>query len=169
MHLMGAALISGASLVLGLTYIQEQKRRLYTLCSLLELLKAARGELATHMTPIPELTAALAQKTRGAAAALMFSLNARLDHLGEKDFSELWAESVKEKLDMLDTDERDAVSNLGRILGRYELEQQLMELDNCIEYLNRRISFSRSALPEKRRLGLGLACGAGALLVIVLL
>lgn len=169
MRLMGAALIAGASLVLGLTYIREQKRRLYTLCSLLELLKSFRGELATHMTPIPELTAALAQRAHGAAAALMFSLNTRLDHLGEKGFSELWAESVKEKLDMLAADERDVVLNLGRSLGRYELEQQLMELDHCIEYLNGRISLYRSALPEKRRLGLGLACGAGALLVIVLL
>lgn len=169
MRLMGAVLIAGASFALGLTYIREQKRRLYSLCCVVELLKTVRGELATHMTPIPELTAMLEQKSRGPAACFVSCLNGRLDRLGEQNFFELWTESVYESLGMLETDERDSILNLGKSLGRYELEQQLMELDSCVEYLNGRICLFRSAFPERRRLGLGLACGAGALLVIVLL
>ena len=58
---------------------------------------------------------------------------------------------------------------LGLSLGRYELERQLTELSLTLDRLSHAIDRRSAALPEKKRLGLGLAWAGGALLVIVLI
>jgi len=63
----------------------------------------------------------------------------------------------------------ETVIKLGSCLGRYDLEQQLLELDLCRSLLQKSLDASRSALPERRKLGMGLACAAGGLLVLVLI
>ena len=68
-----------------------------------------------------------------------------------------------------DRTEQEALRSLGRCLGRYELPRQLAELDRCIGTLEELESAFSAGLPEKKKMGLGLACSLGALLLIVLI
>lgn len=168
-HLLGALLIAAASVALGFSYVKEEKRRLCALRSAEQMLKTMAGELETRLTPLPELISQLACRCDGAAAAFAKALNLRLCHLGEREFSALWAESVETAFHILSGEERELLSALGLCLGRYELERQLTELSHTLALLSRAIDRHSAALPEKKRLGLGLAWAGGALLVIVLI
>ena len=168
-HLLGAFLIAAASAALGFSYVNGEKRRLQALRSAERMLKTMAGELETRLTPLPELISRLACRCDGAAAAFAEDLNLRLCHLGEREFSALWAESVEAAFDMLGGEEREILSALGLCLGRYELERQLTELSLALDQLSHAIDRRSAALPEKKRLGLGLAWAGGALLVIVLI
>lgn len=168
-HLLGAFLIAAASAALGFSYVNGEKRRLCALRSAERMLKTMAGELETRLTPLPELISRLACRCDGAAAAFAEDLNLRLCHLGEREFSTLWADSVEVAFDMLSGEEREILSALGLCLGRYELERQLTELSLALDQLSHAIDRRSAALPEKKRLGLGLAWAGGALLVIVLI
>ena len=168
-HLLGALLIAAASAALGFSYVKEEKRRLCALRSAEQMLKTMAGELETRLTPLPELISRLACRCDGAAAAFAKALNLRLCQLGERKFSALWAESVETAFNILSGEEREMLSALGLCLGRYELERQLTELSLTLDQLSRAIDRHSAALPEKKRLSLGLAWAGGALLVIVLI
>ena len=168
-HLLGAFLIVAASLAMGLAYVNGEKRRLRALRSAEQLLKAITGELETRLSPLPALFSRLPGRCDGAAAAFASAMNARLDRLGERQFRDLWAESVEIAFPMLSREERELLCTLGQSLGRYELERQLAELSLTLDLLAEAIARRSAALPEKKRLGLGLAWAGGALLVIVLL
>ncbi len=168
-HLLGAILIAAASSALGLAYVNTEKRRLRALRSAERMLKTVTGELSARLTPLPELFSQLEYRCDGPAAVFASELNGRLNQLGERAFSVLWAESVEASFQMLSGEEREILSALGLCLGRYELERQLAELGLTLDLLAAAIARHSAALPERKRLGLGLAWSGGALLVIVLL
>ena len=66
-------------------------------------------------------------------------------------------------------EDREILSTLGNSLGRYDLESQLAELDFALDQLDTAIARHSTSLPERKRLGMGLAWAGGALLVIALL
>lgn len=168
-RLLGALLIAAASSAIGIVYICGEKRQLLALRSAEQLLKTIAGELETRLTPLPVLFAQLPGRCDGAAAAFGAAMSDRLDQLGERQFRDIWAESVEIAFPMLGREERALLCAPGHSLGRYELERQLADLSCALEQLSGAIARRSAALPEKRRLGLGLACTGGALLVIVLL
>lgn len=168
-RLLGTLLIAGASLTLGLTYVAGEVRKLNDLSSMLLLLKEMRGELGARITPLPQLMELVSRRCGGAAGNFARGLHLRMGELGEKEFSVLWNESLKAFLPDLGKEEKDALHVLGRSLGRYELDRQLSELDICMGCLESRIAVYSSSLPEKKRMGLGMACSLGALLLIVLI
>lgn len=168
LHILGALLIAGASLALGLSYVSGERRELEDLRSLLQMLREMRGELESRAAPLPQLMEKL-RGSRGVAGAFAGELCSRLGQLGEKEFGRLWEESLKAALPAPDRTEQEALRSLGRCLGRYELPRQLAELDRCIGTLEELESAFSAGLPEKKKMGLGLACSLGALLLIVLI
>ena len=169
LRLLGALLISASSLALGLSYVAGESRKLSTLRSVLQLLREMRGELETRLTPLPELLEYAAGRCSGAGKDFAVCLMASLPQLGEREFFQLWDKGVAACLAGLDSEDRETLQTLGRSLGRFELDRQLADMDACIETLENRAVACSSTLPEKKRLGLGMACSFGALLLIVLI
>ncbi len=169
LRLLGALLIAGASLAIGLSYIAGEARKLNDLRSFVLLLKEMCGELGVRASPLPELLELLGRRCGGCGGSFAASLHSRMNELGEKEFSQLWNECLTVFSRYLESEEREQLQTLGLCLGRYELDRQLSELEICINFLDRRIAGYSSLLPEKRRMGLGLACSLGALLLIVLI
>ena len=168
-RLLGAIMIAGASLAIGLGFVAGEAQKLKELRSLIQLLKEIRGELGTRSTPLPQLMELMGRRCSGSGGRFAMALYERMDELGEKEFSQLWRECIQQHLASLEAEDRDLALSLGLCLGRYELDRQLSELDICIELLENRLAGYSSRLPEKRRVGLGLACSLGALLLIVLI
>lgn len=168
-RLIGALLIVSASVALGIGYVNGEKQRLRALCSMERLLKAVAGEMGTRLTPLPALFSYLENRCDGPAAAFTAVLNVRMEQLGEKEFSIIWSESIDAVFGALSKEERELLRAPGYNLGRYELERQLTELNLTLDLLAAAIAGHNAALPEKRRLGLGLSWACGALLIVVLL
>ncbi len=162
-------MIAGASLAIGWSYVAGETRKLNELRSLIQLLKEMRGELGARAAPLPQLIELVSRRCGGCGERFAAALYGRLRELGEKEFHQLWEECLQTSMKSLGPAEREAMFSLGLCLGRYELDRQLSELDICIGSLESRLAGYSSLLPEKRRMGLGLACSLGALLLIVLI
>ena len=169
LRLLGALLISASSLALGLSYVAGESRKLSILRSVLQLLREMRGELETRLTPLPELLEYAAGRCNGAGKDFAVCLMDSLPQLGEKEFFQLWDKSVADCFAGLCSEDREILQTLGHSLGRFELDRQLADMDACIETLESWAAACSGAMPEKKRLGLGIACSFGALLLIVLI
>ena len=168
-QLLGAMLIAASSWALGIAYVNMEKRRLRALRSAEHMLRMMSGELSTRMPPLPELFSQLEQRCDDAAAAFVSNINDRLPSLGERMFTDIWNDSLSQSFSLLPLEDREILSTLGNSLGRYDLESQLAELGFALDQLGTAIARHSTSLPERKRLGMGLAWAGGALLVIALL
>lgn len=169
MRLIGTVCIALSCLMYGLSYMRSQSRRLTELDSAAFMLGLMRAELSARLTPLPELVSLLKERVRPPSSEFLGKLEDRLWRLGECDFPELWSGCVRESYRELTADELELLERLGGILGRYDIDKQLQELELCRESFDSAAGLARRELPVGRRLHLGLSCGLGALLIIVLL
>ena len=58
---------------------------------------------------------------------------------------------------------------LGSFLGRYDVDSQSEAIRSCREAMEKLHTAAAEALPQTRRLGMGLALTSGALIVITLI
>ncbi len=168
MRIAGSLLIAVACLIYCLRFVRQSRRRLRELDSAARLLSMMSAELEARLTPLPELTRRLQDSAQEPAKGFLNTLSKELTALGEKSFSDIWRDSALDSFPMLEADELAALTQLGCCLGRYEIASQLAALELCAGTLRGKAALCRTELPERRRLHLGLACSAAALLVVVL-
>ena len=162
-------MILAACMAAGYTYIQGKKRRIETLVNLCEALELMAGELDMRITPLPELCRLLGEKARGEASAFFKMLSKSLKRLGATEFSQLWREAAESSLKALSGEEQREIERLGKVLGRYALDEQLSAIKACRAALRTGTEQARASYPGERRLGLGLPAAAGILLIITLI
>lgn len=168
MRAAGLGMIFLSFLLMGLNAVLEKKTRLRGMCELADMLELFRGELELRALPLPDLIRGLLPESRGLGARLLFHLNEKMELLGDEPFSRIWSCAADKCCAMLPGTELEELKSLGMLLGRVELEQQLLALDRCCARLRRRIEEERQALPVRSRLILALSAAAGALLLILL-
>ena len=115
-----------------------------------------------------ELAAQLEERTENAGKALLSGLLRRLPELGSRDFQNIWEECVTESVRYSGEAAR-LLCTLGSFLGRYDVDSQLEAIRSCRETLEKLRTTAAEALPQTRRLGMGLALTSGALIVITLI
>lgn len=168
MRIIGIMLIAAAAVYGGVSYTalkKEQLNELETLCHTLYLMQ---DELETRALPLPELAAQLETRTEKAGKALLSGLLRRLPELGSRDFQSIWEESVMESVKHSEEAAR-ILCTLGSFLGRYDVDSQLEAIRSCRETVEKLRTAAAEALPQTRRLGMGLALTSGALIVITLI
>lgn len=165
MRLTGAVLLAAAGLLAGLTARRAMEARVRRLTELLGFLELLSMELGRFRTPMPELFGGLAGRTRGAASELCERVSAGLDRLGERTFSDIWAEAAAP----LPAEERDLLGPLGAVLGRYGAEEQLLAVDRCRHDTEQAREAAAAALRDRGRLAVGLGAAGGAALAVLLI
>lgn len=168
LKLTGAGLIAAACVLASAIYIAGEKARIRELKEICELLRLMQGELETRLTPLPELIHELREKTEGSAKSFLAGLERELEKLGERDFDTIWAEAAETSFTQIEEGEREEVKKLGGVLGRYSLEIQLEQLKGSMDKLTERWRLSAEKAPERSRVGTGMICALGALLLIAL-
>jgi len=143
-------------------------RRVDTLHALITALETMKSEICDRMTPLPELIDDLAAETSSYAGRFFQYLKEGMGELGIRQFSFLWKDALDRALyPELDEAERKALSDLGRSLGRYDIEEQRQ----AISYTQKRLeAYVKSAEEAKRTQGkmhavLGLTSGLFMVLV----
>ena len=148
-------LIAAAAVYGGVSYTALKREQLNELEALCHMLRLMQDELETRALPLPELAAQLGERTENAGKALLSGLLHRLPELGNRDFQSIWEESVTESVKHSGEAAR-LLCTLGSFLG-------------CREAMEKLHSAAAEALPQTRRLGMGLALTSGALIVITLI
>lgn len=168
MKLLGLALIMASSAVFGITFTGLKQERINELQSFSLLLEFIRAELSTNSRPLPELLDRIVQKLEWSAAEFIKVLILNLSTLGEKDFDTLWRESIKVSVVSLNENEVDALSMLGSVLGKYDIDMQITALDEVLVLLKESEREESLQLPQAKRLNMGVSLSFGALLSIML-
>ena len=167
MRIIGIMLIAAAAVYVGVSYTALKREQLNELEALCHMLRLMQDELETRALPLPELAAQLDTRTENAGNALLSGLLRRLPELGSQDFQSIWKESVTESVRYSGEAAR-LLCMLGSFLGRYDVDSQLEAIRSCRETLEKLRTTAAEALPQTRRLGMGLALTSGALIVITL-
>lgn len=168
MRIIGIMLIAAAAVYGGVSYTamkREQLNELEALCSMLRLMQ---DELETRALPLPELAVQLEARTENAGKALLSGLLHRLPELGSWDFQSIWEKCVTESVKHSEEAAR-LLYTLGSFLGRYDVDSQSEAIRSCWDGMEKLRTAAAEALPQTRRLGMGLALTSGALIVITLI
>ena len=125
LRLAGVVLLMAGAAGLGLGAAGQLRRRVESLRTLTGALEQAERELSFRLTPMPELMERLARQAGEPARFLFAHCRDHLWELGEKSFGELWREALEGESDLLLGDrEREVLSGLGDVLGRYDAAGQ---------------------------------------------
>ena len=168
MRIIGIMLIAAAAVYGGVSYTALKKEQLNELEALCHMLRLMQDELETRALPLTELASLLEARTENAGKVLLSGLLLRLPELGSQDFQSIWEESVTESVKHSDEAAR-LLCTLGSFLGRYDVDSQLEAIRSCREAMEKLRTGAAEALPQTRRLGMGLALTSGALIVITLI
>lgn len=161
-------LIAAAAVYGGASYTALKREQLNELEALCHMIRLMQDELETRALPLPELAAQLEARTEDAGKTLLSELLRRMPELGSRDFQNIWEESVTESVKHSEGAAR-LLCKLGSFLGRYDVDSQLDALRSCREAMEKLRTAAAEALPQTRRLGMGLALTSGALIVITLI
>lgn len=166
-RLLGAALVAGCGVWMGLQRTVWYTRRVETLQALLQALSLMEWELAGRETPLPELLRRLERETRGPVQRFFAACGEQLSSLGQSPFGALWEAAEAQVQLPLDREERSVLLEIGQVLGRYDQESQRQAISRSREQLAARLEQARA---ERERLGrLAGIVGASAGLITVLL
>lgn len=167
MKLAGALLAFLGCCAAGAVRASAARRRLDALSALCEALCLMKSELGTRLSTIPDMAERASGQTRGTVKDFFTALSARMDELGHVELAQLWAECAAAELSVLAGAEAREFAALGAVLGRCDADMQLAAISACEAYLRAALEHARGDYPQQRRLSLGIAAAAGALLVIV--
>lgn len=169
MRLVGAALLSGGSVLLGFCAVRHMDRRVGDLGWLVTGLETMIRELDYRLAPLPELLDRAAGETEG-SAALFFRLCARgAEHLNGRSFRTVWCQAAEAAQLRLEQPDLALLEQLGGVLGRYDGDSQCKALRASAQRLEEQ---RRQAAEQRGRLGRVygiLSLTAGAFLVILLI
>ena len=168
MKLFGFILITLSTTVCGICYASEKNERLKDLQSFCLMLELLRGELTYKLVPLSELAEKLSEELEGKASAFMQILSLNLASLGEKGFSIIWDESFDLCSLSFNDKECESIKELGKVLGRYDLQTQNKCITETYTILHDSLSTLMGAMPQIKKLSVGASMSAGALLAILL-
>lgn len=146
LKLLGAILLAGGGLALGLGAVGELSRRVEALGAFASALSLMDSELALRTPPTPQLLALLARRTREPAAGFFARCAAGMEGLGELSFEAIWDRELR-TLDSLDEEGRRTLAELGAVLGRYDVEAQR----SAAATLGARLGEQERRLAQRRR------------------
>jgi stage III sporulation protein AB len=158
-----------AFVFVGAGAVREKRTRIRTLRELCCALEIMQGELSLRESSLPELCRTLSTHGTGKAKRLFTALLELLPFLGECSFSSLWDKAVLCCWNDLNASERDAMRSLGLVLGRYDTQTQLRQLQACTALLKKSLFEEEQRFPAERKLWLGLSASAGAMIAVLLL
>lgn len=167
--LMGALLLTGGGLAMGLGWAGELRTRIAALEDWLAALGLLSGELSVSTPSTPALLKRLSRKAPPGPGEVFAQALGGLDRLGEVAFSDLWRQALEGSPGGLAHEDVEELALLGHVLGRQGREEQRAALGRTGEELSRRLALLREELARKGRVYASAGLALGLFLTILLL
>lgn len=166
---MGALLLMGGGLYLGLGRAAALARRCAALNAWCAALERWEGELAFRLPAMPELLKTLSAKAASPAKEVLAAAREGMGDLGEQPFSAIWTRAVDEHSEALAPADRELLCRLGDLPGRWGWEDQRRGVETLRQALGAREAQLRAGLGREGKVYGTLGLSMGALLTILLL
>ena len=128
------------------------------------------SEIGGRLTPLCELMEKLSKETIAPLDSFFKVCGEEKREKADVSFSIIWRKNLKHAEYLkLKSNEREVISELGSVLGRYDADKQI----SAIAHLQRRVqSLWQSAENDRKSLGklyakLGLICGVSLVIVLI--
>lgn len=165
----GAGISFLAFIMAACSYYLSKQSRCRELFSIRFMLMLLRSELSGSAAEISMILNRIASSLDASAKEFVLRLLSDMDRLGLQSFEELWRNAAIEHFEFPDERCCEAVCRLGGVLGKYELEAQLTELDNVLLLINNKADELAASLKTEKKLAFGLSSALGAMLVTLLI
>lgn len=168
--IIGAILLIGGATVLGLSASMNFTVRAKSLKGFISALQVMHSEIGERLTPIDELMKMLAETTTQPVSLFFEDCLSEMLKKSDAPFCLIWRKTVKNAEYLkLRSMEREELSNLGSVLGRYSAEEQKRTIEHTIRCME---SMYFVAEGERKKLGslyakLGLICGIAVVIVFI--
>lgn len=120
----GAVLLLGGGLCLGMSMAGETRRRARALEAWQAALALLEGELAFRLPTMDQLLEELSRWAHSPAREALTQAGVGLKELGERSFPEIWADAVARQAGPLAPEDVEDIQGLGSFLGRCGWEEQ---------------------------------------------
>lgn len=164
---LGAILIITGCGSVGFSMANSCRKKEKMLKHLIQTLQCMENELRYRLTPLPELCRLAGKKLGGTPGGVFLNLARELDWQMEPDVSSCMSEAIR-KGGNLPYEIRRHLTQLGDILGRYDLTGQLLGLQAVCEDCERELQHLRAEKDIRMRSYQTLGLCAGAALAILL-
>ena len=131
------------------------------------ILSVMECELRYRLTPLPELCSMAASETDGVLRSILLNLSKELDRRISPDAASCMTK-VLNSIQVRDADIRDLLMQVGRSLGRFDLNGQLEGIEHVRSICKLEMDTLRNGKTERIRCYETLGLCAGAALVIIL-
>ncbi len=169
LRIIGAILVAGGMTSCGILAVWKMNERIRAISGIISSLDTLQAEICFNLTNMPDLMKLLAKNAPAPVASFFDRCSGKMHKLGDFPFSAIWAKEVKDFFDgYLKPQERDALTELGNVLGKYDTDGQA----RAIASTRRRFeAFLTGAELEKSRQGrvygaLGVTCGLMAVIIL---
>lgn len=168
-RIFGALFLIGGATIIGICASGELAVRARVLGGFLPALDIMRSEIGNCLTPIPELLEKLAAEASHPLDMFFTSCAKEKREKAEVPFSLIWTKNLSRQELRLKPSEKEVLRELGSILGRYGVEEQV----GAISRIMHRVSIlAENAEGERKRLGklyaeLGVICGVAVVIVLI--
>ena len=157
MRWLGAVLVAGGGLWLGLGRARWHQGRVRALRALLRALEQLERELRETARPMADLLSVLAEPS-GPLQGCFTACRVGLSELEERPFEAVWSSALQGADLPLTEEDLEPALGLGRVLGRYDQESQRKAIQSVRQTLEQSLE---QALADRTRLG-RLDCALGA-------
>lgn len=166
--ILGAVLVIASCGGFGFLAVAAHKREERSLRQMITALEYMRCELKYHLTPLPELCRQAASQSGGAVRAVFLSLAAELENQISPDVERCMRAALCKVKDIPKLT-YDAMVQLGRSLGRFDVDGQLLGLEAARQTCSRGIeSLSQNREVRLRSYQtLGLCAGAALAILFI--
>ncbi len=167
--LMGAILLTGGGLWMGLQAAGDLSCRAKALESWQNALVLLEGELAFWLPDLPRLLEDLSRRAPGPAGETLAAVCRSFPRLGEESFAEIWVQALAQENGGLTGEDMEPLCRLGSVLGRCGWEEQKKAAEGTRLALEQRAARIREDLSRKGRAYGVLGISLGAFFTILLL
>lgn len=164
--LIGAVLIIAVCGGFGCSMVTSHKREERALQQLISALDYMQCELQYRLTPLPDLCRQAAHQTSGCVQTLLTTLAAELENQISPDVSHCMSAALTAAAP-LPKRCTEAVVNLGKTLGRFDVEGQVRGMEAVRQFCRRNLEELANGRDSRLRSYQTLGICAGAALVIL--
>ena len=169
LRLMGAALVMGSGLWLGLAPRQAMTGRIRALEAWAEALALLAGEMAFRLPDVPALLRTLARRCSAPARETLLAAERGLEALDERPFDEIWHAAVAGSQGPLTGEDLELLCRLGAVLGSCGWLEQAPAVAELRRELRERADTLRRRRDKEGRAYATAGLALGAVVSIMLL
>lgn len=159
-------LIFGTSFWIGLIISKKYVNRVKELKELKTALTMFETKIRFTYESVPEIFKEISEKIDGNIGNIFKNAANRM-----KEFSagEAWNKSIEESQSNINEEDKNTLKNLGRLLGKTDLDGQISEIQLTMEFLNQQIDSAENERRKNEKMYKTLGGIIGLALVIILI